>query len=342
MTSRPRFFWFSGALIIGVFFALLMLLGVIVFFASLLDMLWGGNDSSLRGGVITKGFFLFLISIYCCYIIWNYIYKCSRYVVVRNGIVFVRYLFNPERNYSLKLSDMKSFFIREYSYEIKDRFDRNWEFRHYQVYLRSKENDVLWLYVDSNTCGNFEKMINALQNEGNLKEEKKMISLSSKEEKKAWKGNMIRLNGGSEKSDKKGEEKLEQDEDAFEDKLDELLKMVEKEGGLDVWDYLENMCLISITREMGDQLMKLLSVLDSKEQQEILDFFHPFDMDVERNDTGLGIILERNNERRARLSTNLGMLARTPQFKKMKKAPEWQKLRDIINKDRRECNQKEL
>ena len=341
---------FSGAVIIAMIFAVALLCCILFLFLFLVGPLRGRSGASDIDGFISF-LFLFFFIVVCSLRIWKYLHKCSRYVVVRNGMVFVRYVFEPKRNYSLKLSDMDSFFIREYKYKydrngVKSTIDpdsSNLEFIHYQVYLCAKKTNRLWLYVDSYTHGNFNEMVKALQDEGKLKEEKMMISISPNEEKKAWNGGVIYLyNDSNINAEEMGKEKPELDEDSFDDNLDELLKMVEKEHGSDVWDFLENMCLITVTKEMSDQLMELLSVLEVDDQQEILVFFNPFGDFGDSFESGTDIILEHNRERMARLSKNLGVLAGTPQFRKMKRAPEWQKLRDIINKDRRECNIKEL
>ena len=118
MTSRPRFFWFSGALIIGMFFVSVILIYIILFFDFVLVSLWGTFESSdFKLFVLFP--FVFLFFVIFSHPIWNYLYECSRYVVVENGMV----LFNQKRNYSLKLSDMESFFIREYQYALST--DRN-------------------------------------------------------------------------------------------------------------------------------------------------------------------------------------------------------------------------
>ena len=328
MISRPRLFWFPGAVIGMLFIASLALLCVACLLVLIYKLFIGSIESS-----DAKMFFFLPVCLLNCFLggfyVWKYIYKCSRYLIVKEGSVYVRYLFNPKGNYILNLSEMKSFYYRQYMYVMYNPKGPDKEYQHYQAYLLSKKNNLLWLYADTDTHGNFEKLVKALKAEG-VKEEECMISLSAYEAEQAWKGGMLYLN----KDDNQGREESEQDDDAFDNGQDELLKMVEKEGGLDVWDYMENMCLLPVAKDMADQVMDFLSVLDDDSQQEIIEFFHPFGNSMESGESRIEIIMERNSERRVRLSKNLGVLARTSKFKKMKVAPEWQELRDIINKDK--------
>ena len=136
------------------------------------------------------------------------------------------------------------------------------------------------------------------------------------------------------------------DDNSFDDNLMVLLEMVEREGGSDVWDYLENMRLVKVTDVMRKQINDFLAILEPKDRQEVISFFHPFDSAIDslENSSDVQNALESSGDKEPmeRLSKALGKLASTPEWQVLKSDPNWQELRDIINKDRRECNQKEL
>lgn len=135
------------------------------------------------------------------------------------------------------------------------------------------------------------------------------------------------------------------DDNSFDDNLMVLLEMVEREGGSDVWDYLENMRLVKVTDVMRKQINDFLAILEPKDRQEVMLFFSPFEslIDSQINSSDVQNALESGDkEPMERLSKALGKLASTPEWQVLKSDPNWQELRDIINKDRRECNQKEL
>ena len=136
------------------------------------------------------------------------------------------------------------------------------------------------------------------------------------------------------------------DDNSYDDNLNVLLEMVEREGGSDVWDYLENMRLVKVTDVMRKQINDFLAILEPKDRQEVMFFFSPFDslIDSQINSSDVQNALESSGDKEPmeRLSKALGKLASTPEWQVLKSDPNWQKLRDIINEDRRKCNQKEL
>ena len=127
------------------------------------------------------------------------------------------------------------------------------------------------------------------------------------------------------------------DDNSFDDNLNVLIEMVEREGGSDVWDFFENMCLVEVSDVKRKQINDFLAILEPKDRQEVMSYFQPFDS------SDVGNALESGDkEPMERFSKALGKLARTPEWQVLKSDPNWQKLRDIINEDRRKCNQKEL
>ena len=131
------------------------------------------------------------------------------------------------------------------------------------------------------------------------------------------------------------------DDNSFDDNLNVLIEMVEREGGSDVWDYFENMRLVKVTDVMRKQINDFLAILEPEDRQEVISFFGIFDF-YTSSDVQNALESSGDKEPMERLSKALGKLASTPEWQVLKSDPNWQKLRDIINKDRRECNQKEL
>ena len=135
------------------------------------------------------------------------------------------------------------------------------------------------------------------------------------------------------------------DDNSFDDNLNVLIEMVEREGGSDVWDFFENMCSVKVPYVGRKQINDFLAILEPKDRQEVMSFFSPFDsrIDSQLFLSDVGNALESGDkEPMERFSKALGKLARTPEWQVLKSDPNWQKLRDIINEDRRKCNQKEL
>ena len=67
------------------------------------------------------------------------------------------------------------------------------------------------------------------------------------------------------------------DDNSFDDNLNVLIEMVEREGGSDVWDYFENMRLVKVTDVMRKQINDFLAILEPEDRQEVISFFGKFD-----------------------------------------------------------------
>lgn len=134
------------------------------------------------------------------------------------------------------------------------------------------------------------------------------------------------------------------DDKFYDDNLTVLLEMVEREGGSDVWDFFENMCLVKVSDVKRKQINDFLAILEPKDQQEVISFFDPFDSPIDSIENSYvdNALESGDKEPMERFSKILGKLARTPEWQVLKSDPNWQELRDIINEDRRESNQKEL
>jgi hypothetical protein len=135
------------------------------------------------------------------------------------------------------------------------------------------------------------------------------------------------------------------DDKIFDENLTVLHEMVDREGGIDVWDFFDNMCLVEVSDVKRKQINDFLAILEPKDQQEVISFFDPFDSPIDsiENSCDVDNALESGDkEPMERFSKILGKLARTPEWQVLKSDPNWQELRDIINEDRRESNQKEL